>query len=94
MDFHQTMGKLLTQVIRESPGVSSTNLDIAGGIFVQSDFPVKSSYIENAKSIYYSEVYNLNFVKDGYKAANFINKYVVSRNCLYVLSMNLNCHSG
>lgn len=60
-----------------TPGVEfGNNINIAGGIFVQSGFKIRPQYIELAKSIYKSDVIELDFAKDGTNSAIAINQYV------------------
>lgn len=76
-EFHREMGKLLAKVTDIDPGVKfGSNINIAGGIFVQKGFEIKPKFTELAKSIYRSDVTELDFERDGLNSAIAVNKYV------------------
>ncbi|XP_065219517.1 leukocyte elastase inhibitor-like [Planococcus citri] len=77
--FHKEMGKLLAKVTDIDPGVKfGTNINIAGGVFVQKGFQIKQRFIEMAKSIYRSDVTELDFLNDGTNSAIAVNNWVAN----------------
>lgn len=69
------MGKLLVRVTDVTPGVAfGTNLNIAGAVFIQTGYEISSRYIELARSIYKSDVLELDFARDGTNSAITINE--------------------
>lgn len=72
---HKILGSFLNDVLLKNPGVDiGTNLNMAGGIFIQTGYQVKQSYIDNAKSIYNNDVFNVDFSNGGLEAVSTINK--------------------
>jgi serine protease inhibitor len=68
------MGRLMRNIATQ-PGVKvGSNLNVASGLFIDHDYPVKQLYKEQAMRIYNTEVYTMNFTGDGYGTANFINQ--------------------
>lgn len=79
-ELHKEMGVLLTKVTTENPGVTfGTNINIAGGVFIQRDTPVCTSYLNLVRSIYRTEVTALDFYNGGYQAANYINRWIAKK---------------
>ncbi len=72
------MGKFLNKLTNQNTGVEeSTILKMAGGVFVQEGYPIKQSYVENVKSIYNNDVFNVDFTNME-EAAGTINEWVIS----------------
>jgi len=71
-ELHESVGALFRSV---KDTTKSANISTAFGVFVQSDFQVKNTYLENAKKYYGSEVQSVDFGK-GDEAKNTINQWV------------------
>ncbi|KAK7604585.1 hypothetical protein V9T40_005771 [Parthenolecanium corni] len=74
---HKFLGDCLNSVTVDNSNRVYVGLSLimAGGIFVQEGYPIKPSYIENAKSIYNNEVIAVNF-EDTTAASRKINQWV------------------
>lgn len=73
-EFHKTISGILETVIRnEEEKPNGTTVTLANGVFMQEPLNVKQSYLNDATTLYKSEVTKVDFEKNGEQTVAKIN---------------------
>ncbi|CAH0561227.1 unnamed protein product [Brassicogethes aeneus] len=76
---HEQFGRMIRKMEAKSGIEVGKEVNIASAIFVQADYPIRALYAETARSIYGSEVLNVDFQKSSGLAQQNINSWVSSK---------------
>lgn len=76
MNVHQEFGRLLNK-INENKGTygdMSRNLSYANGLFLQNNYPIRQQYENVVRTVYKSDLIQVDFQYDAESAKDTINK--------------------
>lgn len=76
---HESFGRLLRDLQKNSDVNVGAQVKFATAIFVQDDFPIRTIYKTISENIYNSEILNLDFRTNSAYAQNVINAWVTER---------------
>lgn len=76
---HETFGQLLNMLNYRIEGSNKPRVDSASGVFVQDGYPIRSEFRAISENVYKSDVINLDFLRRGKEAKDFINNWVKER---------------
>lgn len=79
MNVHHEFGRLLNKINekKSSYETESRNLSYANGLFLQNNYPIRQQYENIVRSVYKSDLVQVDFQYDAEEAKETINKYVI-----------------
>ncbi|XP_018573796.1 serine protease inhibitor 28Dc-like [Anoplophora glabripennis] len=76
LQVHEQFGRMIDKLERTSGFSMGQQVNFAAGVFVQTDYPVRTVYVKTAQDLYDSEVISVDFRRDPSKAQETINSWV------------------